>query len=97
LGSRRSRSFAGIRSRIGRVSDPVGLGFVETLARPGGNVTGFTTFEFSPVAKLLEALKEIAAGVMRVALIFNPALAFFRSRRRILGADGGHRPSKFAL
>jgi ABC-type uncharacterized transport system substrate-binding protein len=54
------------------VSDPVGLGFVESLARPGGNVTGFTTFEFSPVEKLLEALKEIAAGVARVALIFNP-------------------------
>jgi putative ABC transport system substrate-binding protein len=55
------------------VSDPVGLQFVESLARPGGNVTGFTTFEFSPVAKLLEALKEIAPHVARVALIFDPA------------------------
>ena len=54
------------------VSDPVGLHFVDSLARPGGNVTGFTTFEFSPVAKLLEALKEIAPGVTRVALIFDP-------------------------
>ncbi len=54
------------------VSDPVGLHFVDSLARPGGNVTGFTTFEFSPVAKLLEALKEITPGVTRVALIFDP-------------------------
>jgi ABC-type uncharacterized transport system substrate-binding protein len=54
------------------VSDPVGLHFVDSLARPGGNVTGFTTFEFSPVAKLLEALKEIAPGVTRVALILDP-------------------------
>ena len=54
------------------VSDPVGLQFVESLARPGGNITGFTTFEFSPVAKLLEALKEIAPDVARVALIFDP-------------------------
>jgi putative ABC transport system substrate-binding protein len=54
------------------VSDPVGLHFVDSLARPGGNVTGFTTFEFSPVAKLLEALKEIAPNVARVALIFDP-------------------------
>ena len=54
------------------VSDPVGLHFVDSLARPGGNVTGFTTFEYSPVAKLLEALKEIAPGVTRVALIFDP-------------------------
>jgi putative tryptophan/tyrosine transport system substrate-binding protein len=54
------------------VSDPVGLHFVDSLARPGGNVTGFTTFEFSPVAKLLETLKEIAPGVTRVALIFDP-------------------------
>jgi putative ABC transport system substrate-binding protein len=54
------------------VSDPVGLHVVDSLARPGGNVTGFTTFEFSPVAKLLEALKEIAPGVTRVALILDP-------------------------
>jgi putative ABC transport system substrate-binding protein len=54
------------------VSDPVGLHFVDSLARPGGNVTGFSTFEFSPVAKLLEALKEIAPDVARVALIFDP-------------------------
>jgi putative ABC transport system substrate-binding protein len=54
------------------VSDPVGLHFVDSLARPGGNITGFTTFEFSPVAKLLDALKEIAPGVTRVALIFDP-------------------------
>jgi ABC-type uncharacterized transport system substrate-binding protein len=54
------------------VSDPVGLQVVDSLARPGGNVTGFTTFEFSPVGKLLEALKEIAPSITRVALIFDP-------------------------
>jgi putative ABC transport system substrate-binding protein len=54
------------------ISNPVGLGIVESLARPGGNVTGFTLFEGSMVGKLLEALREIAPGVARVALVFNP-------------------------
>jgi ABC-type uncharacterized transport system substrate-binding protein len=48
-------------------SDPVGAGFVESLARPGGNVTGFMTIEFSMGGKWLELLKEIAPGVTRVA------------------------------
>jgi putative ABC transport system substrate-binding protein len=54
-------------------TDPVGQGFVESLARPGGNATGFTSFEFSMGGKWLEILKEIAPSVVRVALIFNPA------------------------
>lgn len=57
------------------VSDPVGEGFVESLARPGGNVTGFTNVEFSLTGKWLELLKEIAPGVKRVAFIFDPKLA----------------------
>ena len=51
------------------VGDPVGAGFVESLARPGGNITGFTLFEFSIGTKWLELLKEIAPGVKRVAVI----------------------------
>ena len=56
------------------VTDPVGLGVVESLARPGGNATGFTLFEFDISGKWLELLKEIAPGVTRVAVIRDPAL-----------------------
>jgi putative tryptophan/tyrosine transport system substrate-binding protein len=55
-----------------QVADPVGQGFIANLARPGGNITGFTNFEFSLGGKWLEMLKEIAPQVARVALIFNP-------------------------
>src|SRR5262245_2921508 len=48
------------------VVDPVGAGYVDSLARPGGNATGFTNFEFSMGAKWLELLKEIAPSVTRV-------------------------------
>ena len=51
------------------VGDPVGAGFVESLARPGGNITGFMTFEYSMGGKWLELLKQIAPGVTRVAVI----------------------------
>jgi putative tryptophan/tyrosine transport system substrate-binding protein len=51
------------------VSDPVGTGYVESLARPGGNMTGFTLFEYSTSAKYLEVLKEIAPGVKRAAIV----------------------------
>ncbi len=54
--------------------DPVGAGFVDTLARPGGNVTGFLNFEYSTSAKWLELLKQIAPGVTRVAVLRDPAL-----------------------
>jgi putative tryptophan/tyrosine transport system substrate-binding protein len=50
-------------------ADPVGSGFVDSLARPGGNVTGFTNFEFGLSAKWLELLKEIAPGVKRAAVL----------------------------
>jgi putative ABC transport system substrate-binding protein len=56
------------------VGDPVGAGFVDTLARPGGNVTGFLNFEYSTSAKWLELLKEIAPDVSRVAVLRDPAL-----------------------
>jgi len=55
------------------VADPVGAGFVESLARPGGNVTGFMQFEYSLSAKWLELLKQIAPNVTRVAVIRDPA------------------------
>ena len=52
--------------------DPVGIGFVETLSRPGGNATGFLLFEFSLNAKWMELLKEIAPGVTRAAVLRDP-------------------------
>jgi putative tryptophan/tyrosine transport system substrate-binding protein len=52
-----------------QVADPVGAGFVDSLARPGGNATGFTAFEYSFSAKWLELLKEIAPSVKRVAVL----------------------------
>jgi putative tryptophan/tyrosine transport system substrate-binding protein len=59
------------------VADPVGSGFVASLARPGGNVTGFTPLEGSLGGKWVELLKEIAPHVARVTLLFNPAMATF--------------------
>src|SRR5262247_2082606 len=55
------------------IGDPVGAGIVDSLARPGGNTTGFMTAEYSMGGKWLELLKEIAPGVTRVAVIRNPA------------------------
>jgi putative ABC transport system substrate-binding protein len=57
------------------VIDPVGAGFVASLARPGGNATGFTIFEYSMSGKWLELLKEIAPGVTRAAVLRDPAVA----------------------
>jgi ABC-type uncharacterized transport system substrate-binding protein len=56
-----------------QVADPVGQGFVASLARPGGNVTGFATTESAISLKWLELLKEIAPSVTRVAVIYDPA------------------------
>jgi putative ABC transport system substrate-binding protein len=57
------------------VSDPVGGGFVASLARPGGNITGFTTFEPTMGGKWLQILKEIAPRVSRVAVLLLPEVA----------------------
>jgi putative ABC transport system substrate-binding protein len=57
------------------VADPVGAGFVESLARPGGNVTGFALYEFGMSAKWLELLKRIAPNVTRVGVLRDAALA----------------------
>jgi putative ABC transport system substrate-binding protein len=57
------------------VSDPVGSGFVESLPRPGGNITGFINIEASLSGKWIEILKEIVPRIARAALMFNPATA----------------------
>src|SRR5262249_36162137 len=53
-------------------SDPVGAGFVDSLARPGGNATGFMSFEYSLSGKWLELLKETAPAITRVAVLRDP-------------------------
>jgi putative ABC transport system substrate-binding protein len=55
-----------------QVSDPVEQGFVASLTKPGGNLTGFSQFEFSVGGKWLDLLKEITPGLARVAVMFNP-------------------------
>jgi putative ABC transport system substrate-binding protein len=57
------------------VIDPVGAGFVASLARPGGNATGFLMFEYGLSGKWLELLKQIAPGVIRVAVLRDPSIA----------------------
>jgi putative tryptophan/tyrosine transport system substrate-binding protein len=57
------------------IADPVGQGFVESLARPGGNLTGFATNELTTIGKMLEMLKATATGLARAAVMFNPATA----------------------
>ena len=56
------------------VADPVGAGFVESMARPGGNATGFVQFEYSLSGKWLELLKQIVPSVTRVAVLRDPAI-----------------------
>jgi putative ABC transport system substrate-binding protein len=67
-------------------ADPVGLGLVEGLARPGGNATGLSLFEFSVGTKLLEALNQIAPGVARVTVFYNPETAVFTPYLESIGA-----------
>src|SRR5215472_7461939 len=57
------------------VTDPVGAGYVESLAHPGGNITGFINFEYAIAGKWLELLKEIAPGVTHVAVLRDPSIA----------------------
>ena len=59
--------------RVPSLADPVAAGFVDSLARPGGNATGFMNFEYSIGGKWLELLKQIAPGVTRVAVLRDPA------------------------
>src|SRR5215467_7481779 len=57
------------------VTDPLGQGLVSSLSHPGGNITGFSVFEFSLGTKWVETLKQIAPGIRRVSAIFNPDTA----------------------
>jgi len=63
-----------------QISDPIGNGFITNLARPDGNITGFTNFESSMVGKWVELLKEMTPGVSRVAFLFNPQTAPYVAR-----------------
>ena len=56
------------------VADPVGAGFVDSLSRPGGNITGFIQFEYTLSGKWVELLKQIAPGVTRAAVLRDPAI-----------------------
>jgi ABC-type uncharacterized transport system substrate-binding protein len=75
---------------FGSVIDPVGAGFVETLARPGANITGFTVFDYGISPKWLELLKQIAPHVTRAAVLRDPTVA---SGTGQLGALQGAAPS----
>jgi putative ABC transport system substrate-binding protein len=75
-----SGSLAAVRRTAGTIpivfssiADPVGQGFVSSLAQPGGTITGFAAAEFGAATKDLELLKKIAPGVMRVAFMYDPA------------------------
>src|SRR5262249_59430454 len=57
---------------MGAVGDPLGIGIVTNLARPGGNVTGFSSRAAELEAKRLQLLKEVVPGLSRVAILFNP-------------------------
>ena len=79
-----SPSVAALRRQIStipivlvNVTDPVGQGFVESLARPGGNITGFTDYDPPMAGKWLGMLTQITPPVARVAVLFNPATAPF--------------------
>ena len=66
------------------VPDPVSIGLVESLAHPGGNVTGFTSQEATLAGKWLEILKEIAPAVTRVGVIYSPVNPAWQSRLRVI-------------
>jgi putative ABC transport system substrate-binding protein len=70
------------------VTDPVSSGLVSSLARPGGNVTGFTNYEFSMGGKWLEILREIAPSVTRVSVVFNPDNPIMPTQVRSIEAAG---------
>jgi putative ABC transport system substrate-binding protein len=79
------------------VADPVGQGFVSSLAQPGGNITGFAGLEFALATKVLELLKKIAPGVTRVAFMYDPvqpAAAGALAELEAVGASLGVQLSK---
>jgi ABC-type uncharacterized transport system substrate-binding protein len=74
---------------VAAMSDPIASGAVESLAHPGGNVTGFSLIEFSMFGKMLEILKRVAPGISRVGMMYNPdnpsGVAYFRSFEMFAG------------
>jgi putative ABC transport system substrate-binding protein len=66
------------------IYDPVGSGFVESLARPGGNITGFTIGEFTLGSKMLELLKEVVPNLRRVGILLNPDQSPHLAMRRAI-------------
>jgi putative ABC transport system substrate-binding protein len=70
------------------IADPVGLGVVESLARPGGNVTGFLAFDFNLSGKWVELLKEVAPNVTRAAVLRDPVLGSGTSQYAVIQAMG---------
>jgi putative tryptophan/tyrosine transport system substrate-binding protein len=77
-----------------QIADPVGAGFVASLAHPGGNITGFALYEFAIGAKWLELLKQIAPSVTRAAVVYDPAspnstgfLPMIEAAGRLLGVQ----------
>jgi putative ABC transport system substrate-binding protein len=83
------------------IGDPVGAGFVDGLARPGGNVTGFMNYEYSISGKWLERLKAIAPGVTRVAVLRDAAISTGPAQFGVIPgrsavAQGGGKPGQCA-
>jgi putative tryptophan/tyrosine transport system substrate-binding protein len=72
------------------VTDPIGQGFVENLARPGGNVTGFSDFNSLMASKWLEMLTQVAPPVARVAVLYNPATAPYAGQMMDAIEDAAH-------
>jgi putative tryptophan/tyrosine transport system substrate-binding protein len=70
------------------LADLVGQGFVQSLARPGGNITGFSSFDPALIGKWLQLLKEVAPGLTRVTAIFNPDTAPYAFFKREIEAAG---------
>ena len=78
------------------VTDPIGSGLVSNLARPGGNITGFTVFEYGMAGKWIEIIKEAAPHVSRIGLLHNPtnpAVAGFFPEFRTAAQSLGLRPN----
>jgi putative ABC transport system substrate-binding protein len=74
-------------------ADPVGTGFVASLARPGGNVTGLSTRSADLSGKRLELLREVVPGLSRVAFLWNPRRPGHRTRLQRIGGGGHFAPS----
>ena len=80
-----------------QISDPIGSGFITSLANPGGNLTGFSNYELSMGGKWLQLLEEIAPGVTRVGLLFNPQTAPYVPRYYLSSFETAARQYQVAL